>query len=152
MVRQADHIFIQIIREWGLYDRISQAYAALDTSKAVGVMVGSPFEQSALCHLASCSKAKFTEHTREISELMSISSSCERLKLPIVRCLRENSSSYQREETASNTNYNLVMTARAFPFDHDFLAQVSTRIVNMVKVSIVLLSVAITSSSRSTCS
>lgn len=39
MVRQADHIFIGMIREWGLYDKISQAFAALDTSKAVGVMV-----------------------------------------------------------------------------------------------------------------
>lgn len=39
MVRQADHIFISMIREWGLYDKISQAFAALDTSKAVGVMV-----------------------------------------------------------------------------------------------------------------
>lgn len=38
MVRQADHIFISMIREWGLYDKISQAFAALDTSKAVGVM------------------------------------------------------------------------------------------------------------------
>jgi GMP synthase PP-ATPase subunit len=28
-----------MIREAGLYDKISQAYAALDPSKAVGVMV-----------------------------------------------------------------------------------------------------------------
>ena len=39
IVRQADHIFISMIREWDLYDKISQAFAALDTSKAVGVMV-----------------------------------------------------------------------------------------------------------------
>ena len=39
IVRQADHIFISMIREANLYDRISQAYAALDTSQAVGVMV-----------------------------------------------------------------------------------------------------------------
>ena len=40
IVRHADHIYISMIREWNLYDKISQAYAALDTSRAVGVMVG----------------------------------------------------------------------------------------------------------------
>lgn len=45
MVRQADHIFISMIREWGLYDKISQAFAALDTSKAVGVMVSTSFHK-----------------------------------------------------------------------------------------------------------
>jgi hypothetical protein len=44
MVRQADHIFISMIREWNLYDKISQAFAALDTSKAVGVMVSTSFK------------------------------------------------------------------------------------------------------------
>lgn len=44
MVRQADHIFISMIREWNLYDKISQAFAALDTSKAVGVMVSTFFK------------------------------------------------------------------------------------------------------------
>lgn len=38
MVRQADHIFISMIREAGLYDKIGQAFAALDPSRAVGVM------------------------------------------------------------------------------------------------------------------
>jgi GMP synthase PP-ATPase subunit len=38
IARKADHIFISMIREAGLYDKISQAYAALDPSKAVGVM------------------------------------------------------------------------------------------------------------------
>lgn len=44
IARRADHIFISMIREAGLYDKIAQAYAALDPSKAVGVMVrmGSP--------------------------------------------------------------------------------------------------------------
>lgn len=36
--RQADHIFISMIREAGLYNEIGQAYAALDPSRAVGVM------------------------------------------------------------------------------------------------------------------
>jgi GMP synthase (glutamine-hydrolysing) len=36
--RHADHIFISMIREAGLYDDIGQAYAALDPSRAVGVM------------------------------------------------------------------------------------------------------------------
>lgn len=44
IVRQADHIFISMIREWNLYDKISQAFAALDTSKAVGVMVSTSFK------------------------------------------------------------------------------------------------------------
>ncbi|PSR99355.1 hypothetical protein BD289DRAFT_361231 [Coniella lustricola] len=38
MVRKADHIFISMIREAGLYDKIGQAFAALDPSRAVGVM------------------------------------------------------------------------------------------------------------------
>ncbi|KAH8159045.1 hypothetical protein CIB48_g9205 [Xylaria polymorpha] len=33
----ADHIFITMIKEAGLYDQISQAYAGLDTSRSVGV-------------------------------------------------------------------------------------------------------------------
>ena len=39
MVRKADDIFIRMIREAGLYDKIGQAFAALDSSRAVGVMV-----------------------------------------------------------------------------------------------------------------
>ena len=38
MARKADYIFINMIREAGLYDKIGQAFAALDPSKAVGVM------------------------------------------------------------------------------------------------------------------
>lgn len=34
-------IFISMIKEAGIYNNISQAYAALDTNKAVGVMVSS---------------------------------------------------------------------------------------------------------------
>lgn len=37
IVRQADNIFISMIREAGLYDKIGQAFAALDLSRAVGV-------------------------------------------------------------------------------------------------------------------
>ncbi|TLD29102.1 hypothetical protein PspLS_03343 [Pyricularia sp. CBS 133598] len=38
IARKADHIFISMIKEAGIYNEISQAYAALDTSRAVGVM------------------------------------------------------------------------------------------------------------------
>ncbi|AEO66377.1 uncharacterized protein THITE_2066293 [Thermothielavioides terrestris NRRL 8126] len=38
IARQADHIFISEIRKAGLYNQISQAYAAVDPSRAVGVM------------------------------------------------------------------------------------------------------------------
>ncbi|RFU34016.1 hypothetical protein B7463_g2308, partial [Scytalidium lignicola] len=38
IARHADHIFISEIRKAGLYDQISQAFAALDPSRAVGVM------------------------------------------------------------------------------------------------------------------
>lgn len=38
IARQADHIFIEEIRKEGLYDQISQAFAALLPVKAVGVM------------------------------------------------------------------------------------------------------------------
>ncbi|KAL2111140.1 hypothetical protein VUR80DRAFT_239 [Thermomyces stellatus] len=37
IVRKADFIFISMIKEAGLYDEITQAYAALDTNRAVGV-------------------------------------------------------------------------------------------------------------------
>ncbi|KAI0445095.1 GMP synthase [Xylaria telfairii] len=37
IARKADHIFITMIKEAGLYDQISQAYAGLDTSRSVGV-------------------------------------------------------------------------------------------------------------------
>ncbi|OIW31956.1 GMP synthase [Coniochaeta ligniaria NRRL 30616] len=38
IARKADHIFISMIKEAGIYNEMSQAYAGLDTSKAVGVM------------------------------------------------------------------------------------------------------------------
>ncbi|GES58249.1 GMP synthase [Aspergillus terreus] len=37
IARQADHIFISMIKEAGLYDQISQAFAGLDTNRSVGV-------------------------------------------------------------------------------------------------------------------
>lgn len=37
IARKADHIFITMIKEAGLYDQISQAFAGLDTSRSVGV-------------------------------------------------------------------------------------------------------------------
>ncbi|KAG9259045.1 GMP synthase [Emericellopsis atlantica] len=37
IARKADHIFISMIKEAGLYDEISQAFAGLDTSRSVGV-------------------------------------------------------------------------------------------------------------------
>lgn len=38
MARKADHIFISMIREAGIYNDMSQAYAALSSDKVVGVM------------------------------------------------------------------------------------------------------------------
>ncbi|KAB5562714.1 class I glutamine amidotransferase-like protein [Coniochaeta sp. 2T2.1] len=38
IARKADNIFISMIKEAGIYDQMSQAYAGLDTNKAVGVM------------------------------------------------------------------------------------------------------------------
>ncbi|EED14082.1 GMP synthase [Talaromyces stipitatus ATCC 10500] len=38
IARKADHIYISMIKEAGIYNEMSQAYAGLDTSKAVGVM------------------------------------------------------------------------------------------------------------------
>lgn len=38
IARHADDIYISEIRSAGLYERISQAYAAVDPSRAVGVM------------------------------------------------------------------------------------------------------------------
>ncbi|RAL05063.1 GMP synthase (glutamine-hydrolyzing) [Aspergillus ibericus CBS 121593] len=82
IARKADHIFISMIREAGLYDQIAQAYAALDPSKAVGVM----------------------GDKRVYAEII------------ILRAVE-------------TTDF---MTARAFPFDNEFLSQCSTRIINEV--------------------
>lgn len=38
IARKADHIYISAIRGAGIYDQMSQAYAGVDTNKAVGVM------------------------------------------------------------------------------------------------------------------
>ncbi|KAM4066470.1 glutamine amidotransferase class-I domain-containing protein [Hirsutella rhossiliensis] len=38
IARKADHIFISMIKEAGIYNEMSQAYAGVDTSRAVGVM------------------------------------------------------------------------------------------------------------------
>ena len=38
ILRKVDHVFISMIREARLYDKIGQAFAALDPSRAVGVM------------------------------------------------------------------------------------------------------------------
>ncbi|CAM1501959.1 Fc.00g039430.m01.CDS01 [Cosmosporella sp. VM-42] len=38
IAREADHIYIKMIKEAGIYNEISQAYAGLDTNMAVGVM------------------------------------------------------------------------------------------------------------------
>jgi GMP synthase PP-ATPase subunit len=58
IARRADHIFISMIREAGLYDKIAQAYAALDPSKAVGVMVcSSHFSGRSFCSQLTLSNA-----------------------------------------------------------------------------------------------
>ncbi|KAI1087490.1 GMP synthase [Rostrohypoxylon terebratum] len=44
IARKADHIFISMIKEAGLYNEISQAYAGIDTNKAVGVMGDKRYE------------------------------------------------------------------------------------------------------------
>ncbi|PKY02782.1 GMP synthase [Aspergillus campestris IBT 28561] len=82
IARRADHIFISMIREAGLYDQIAQAYAALDPSKAVGVM----------------------GDKRVYAEII------------ILRAVE-------------TTDF---MTARAFPFDNEFLSRAATRIINEV--------------------
>ncbi|KIH89404.1 GMP synthase (glutamine-hydrolysing) [Sporothrix brasiliensis 5110] len=38
VARKADNIYISMIKEAGIYDKMSQAYAGVDTNKAVGVM------------------------------------------------------------------------------------------------------------------
>ncbi|RYP84565.1 hypothetical protein DL769_001153 [Monosporascus sp. CRB-8-3] len=40
IAREADHIYIRMIREAGLYNEIGQAYGGVDTSQAAGVMAG----------------------------------------------------------------------------------------------------------------
>jgi len=39
-----DQIYISMIRQAGLYNKISQAYAGIDTNKAVGVMGDQRYE------------------------------------------------------------------------------------------------------------
>lgn len=82
MARKADHIFISMIREAGLYDKIGQAFAALDPSRAVGVMGD--------------------KRTYENIVLL---------------------------RAVETTDF---MTANPYPFDHEFLNRVSTRIINEV--------------------
>ena len=82
MARKADHIFISMIREAGLYDKIGQAFAALDPSRAVGVMGD--------------------KRTYENIVLL---------------------------RAVETTDF---MTANPYPFEHDFLTRVSTRIINEV--------------------
>ncbi|KAE8343501.1 GMP synthase [Aspergillus arachidicola] len=82
MARKADHIFISMIREAGLYDKIGQAFAALDPSRAVGVM-----------------------GDKRVYE-----------NIVLLRAVE-------------TTDF---MTAIAYPFEHEFLTRVSTRIVNEV--------------------
>ncbi|KAH7171440.1 hypothetical protein EDB81DRAFT_877435 [Dactylonectria macrodidyma] len=50
IVRKADFIFISMIKEAGIYDKITQAYAALDTNRAVGVQ-GDPKVYGYICVL-----------------------------------------------------------------------------------------------------
>ena len=83
IVRQADNIFISMIREAGLYDKIGQALAALDLSRAVGVM----------------GDLRTYQH------------------IVLLRAV-------------NTTDY---MTASPYLFEPDFLAKVSTRIVNEVR-------------------
>lgn len=80
IARKADYIFISMIKEAGLYDKIGQAFAALDPSRAVGVM-----------------------GDKRVYE-----------NIVILRAVE-------------TTDF---MTARAVPFSHEFLTQVSTRIIN----------------------
>jgi GMP synthase (glutamine-hydrolysing) len=82
MARKADNIFISMIREAGFYDKIGQAFAALDPSRAVGVM-----------------------GDKRVYE-----------NIVLLRAV----------ETSD------FMTAIAYPFPHEFLTRVSTRIVNEV--------------------
>ncbi|KAL1975070.1 hypothetical protein VTN31DRAFT_3462 [Thermomyces dupontii] len=82
MARKADHIFISMIREAGLYNKIGQAFAALDPSRAVGVM-----------------------GDKRVYE-----------NIVLLRAVE-------------STDF---MTANPFPFSHEFLTKVSTRIVNEV--------------------
>lgn len=58
LVRQADHIFISEIRAAGIYNEMSQAFAALDTSRAVGVM-GDSREYGYLCILRAVTSVDF---------------------------------------------------------------------------------------------
>lgn len=82
IARKADHIFISEIRAAGLYDNISQAYAALLPVKAVGVMGDKRVHQQVIALRA-----------------------------------------------VETTDF---MTATAYPFSWEFIAKVSTRIVNEV--------------------
>lgn len=82
IARKADYIFIEEIKAAGIYDKISQAYAALLPVKAVGVMGDNRVHQQVIALRA-----------------------------------------------VVTTDF---MTATAYQFDWDFIARVSTRIVNEV--------------------
>lgn len=83
ILRQADHIFIEEIKNANLYDDIWQAFAALLPVKSVGVM-GDSRTYERVCAL------------RAVTSIDG-------------------------------------MTAKSYPFSHEFVAHVSTRIINEVK-------------------
>jgi GMP synthase (glutamine-hydrolysing) len=82
ILQEADEIFISEIRAAGLYKNVSQALAALDPTKSVGVMG----DKRIYAHIVLLRAVETTDF----------------------------------------------MTADWYPFEHDFLKRVSTRIVNEV--------------------
>lgn len=83
IARQADHIFISEIRKAGLYDQISQAYAAVDPSRAVGVqgdkrVYGYIIILRAVCTTdfmtaTACELSSFTESPDSTTDFLEIS-------------------------------------------------------------------------------
>lgn len=105
IARKADDICISMIREARLYDKITQAYAALDPTKAVAVMV------------CTCSLF-FALLFEDALEMLTSGQGDKRVHAEMV-ILR----------AVETTDF---MTATAFNFPHEFITRVAARITNEV--------------------
>lgn len=120
IAQKADNIFISMIREAGLYDKVSQAYAALDPTKAVGVMV-----------------SQAHSHTAKIIPLTKSNQGDKRVYAEIIILRAVETTDCKPCPCSPFRIHSLltgrpVMTASAFPFDNAFLSKCSTRIINEV--------------------
>ncbi|RQM06836.1 hypothetical protein DH86_00003884 [Scytalidium sp. 3C] len=108
IARRADHIYISMIREAGIYNEMSQAYAGLDSSRAVGVM-GDKREYGYIVILRAVRTNDFSKLSCFPNDLLW---------------------SVPRWATANQAWF--IVTADAYEFDWALLKKITSRIVNEI--------------------